>query len=168
MKQNDIKIQPVRNRVAEIYTKVTGSNIIGELMMTAGNGTTETYKFVTAAFECNIGYKAAIAYIFDKTEEDISGHTVTVKYGDDVQTLPFVNESVEAVDAKLAEQISELTGEDYSAYIGWYCGAYFDEYNYREGETYTFNLDGVEVATETGITCEEEPTEDPNPNQSKE
>lgn len=36
MKSNNIKIQPVRNRVAEIYTKVTGSNLIGELMMAAG------------------------------------------------------------------------------------------------------------------------------------
>ena len=42
MKSNNIKIQPVRNRVAEIYTKVTGSNLIGELMMASGNGTTET------------------------------------------------------------------------------------------------------------------------------
>lgn len=40
MKQNDIKIQHVRNRVAEIYTKVTGSNLIGELMMAAGADST--------------------------------------------------------------------------------------------------------------------------------
>jgi len=155
MKQNDIKIQPVRNRVAEIYTKVTGSNIIGELMMAAGNGTRETYKFLKAGFECDGIHKFVAVAMLCKTAEDASDYTVTVKYGDGVQTLPFVNESVMAVDAELAEQMSELTGEDYSAYIGWYFVNYIDRYEFTDGETYTFYVDGVEVATETGISCEE-------------
>lgn len=154
MKQNDIKIQPVRNRVAEIYTKVTGSNLIGELMMASGNGTTETYKFVKAGFICDDPYKFVAVAMLCKTAEDASDYTVTVKYGDDLVTIPLDN--TQEVDAELAEQMSELTGEDYSAYIGWYLGNYTDKYDFTDGETYTFYVDGVEVATETGISCEEE------------
>lgn len=159
MKSNNIKIQPVRNRVAEIYTKVTGSNLIGELMMAAGNGTTETYKFVKAGFECepvlggNAVKYAAVAML-GKTVEDATGHTVTVKYGDDVATIPADTYNVTEVNAELAEEISQAMGEDYSAYIGWYLGNYTDQYDFTNGETYTFYVDGVEVATETGIDCE--------------
>lgn len=153
MKSNNIKIQPVRNRVAEIYTKVTGSNLIGELMMAAGNGTKETYKFVKAGFECDAHKYVAVAMLC-KTAEDASDYTVTVKYSDDLVTIPLDN--TQEINAELAEQMSELTGEDYSAYIGWYLANYIDQYDFTDGETYTFYVDGVEVATETGITCEEE------------
>lgn len=42
MKLNDIKIQPVSNKVSEIYTKATKNTIIGQLMMAAGAAKQDT------------------------------------------------------------------------------------------------------------------------------
>lgn len=43
MNKNDIKFTPKVNSVGDMYTKITGSNLIGQLMNAAGNGGEITY-----------------------------------------------------------------------------------------------------------------------------
>ena len=42
MKQNNVKLNARLNAVGNAYAKATGMPIVGEMMMAAGNGTTET------------------------------------------------------------------------------------------------------------------------------
>lgn len=155
MKQNNVKLNARLNAVGNAYAKATGMPIVGEMMMAASAGGNDNYKALGAGFECNpfeSSIVAAVALIA-KTTEELATQEVTIQYEDDVQTLEFSESSVIEVDEEIVQLLSEETGEDYSAYIGWYFGNYFAEYNCIEGETYTFYVNGKLVATETGIDC---------------
>lgn len=148
MKQNDIKIQPVRNRVAEIYTKVTGSNLIGELMMAAGASTTDNnFTVISPVFLCSASkIYLYIIYSHAVTEEDNLNGNYT--HGGTTVDIHLAN-ALEINEYTLPQIEAAFPDFDFSGYIGQYAiglGS-TNEDNIVEGDDYSFTVNGKDVGT---------------------
>ena len=155
MKQNDIKIQPVRNKVAEIYTKATGSNIIGELMMAAGASTRElNFTVISPVFLCSASkiYFYIICSHAVTEENNINGNYT---HGGVTVDIHLAN-ALEINEETLPQIEDAFPDFDFSGYIGQYILGMLsgNEDNIVEGDEYTFTVNGNDAGTYTAA-CQE-------------
>lgn len=153
MKSNNIKIQPFRNKVADIYTKVTGSNLIGELMMAAGVSTRD-YNFTVVAPVFFCPTSTIYLYIIVEnpvTEEDLP--TANYKHNSSVYDMRL-NEGLEITEETIPQLLLTFPDFDFTPYIGEYVIGFIKQDDIAVGDTYKFRVNGNDAGTYTAV-CQE-------------
>jgi hypothetical protein len=160
MKQNDIKIQPVRNRVAEIYTKVTGRNIIGELMMAAG-ADNQNILAAYSLFDCEMN---SIVFFYVLSTMPTTEPSVTITHNG--ETYNAIVRGVGEIDSEIISTVQTAFDIDLSPFIGKLLLSYGADAEIVEGDTYTFYIDGKQILTSEAVCFIVPETEEPQTPQS--
>ena len=153
MKSNNIKIHPVRNKVFEIYTKATGSNIIGELMMAAGASKgDDNFTVVAPVFFC----PTSNIYLYIIVENPVSEEDLPTAYyiHNSIVVNMLLNEGLEITEETIPQLLLTFPDFDFTPYIGEYVIGFRKQDDIAVGDTYKFRVNGNDAGTYTAV-CKE-------------
>lgn len=153
MNKENIRYTPKMNAVGDMYAKITGSSLIGQLMNAAGENKVD-YNFTVVApvFLCT----TSIIYLYiiienPVTEEDIP--TADYTHNNTVVNMRL-NEGTEITEETIPQLLLTFPDFDFAPYIGEYLIGFAKQGDIVVGDTYKFRVNGIKAITTTAV-CNE-------------
>lgn len=153
MNKENIRYAPKMNAVGDMYAKITGSRLIGQMMNAAGEKKVDyDFTVVSPVFFC--ATSTIYLYIIVEnpvTEEDIPTADYTNNSG--VYDMRL-NEGSEITEERIPQLLLTFPDFDFTPYIGKYLIGFANQNEINIGDTYKFRVNGIKAITTTAV-CNE-------------
>jgi len=156
MNKENIRYAPKMNAVGDMYAKITGSRLIGQLINAAGAKSDSEILAAYSLFDCEMN---SIAFFYVLSTMPTTEPSVTITHNG--ETYNANPRGVGEIDAELISKVQQYFDIDLSPFIGKLLVTYGADAEIVEGDTYTFYIDGKEILTSEAVCFIVPETEEP-------